>query len=528
MSACCPPTPRRLRRRPMRAPDRRRQHWLPTPRGGCEDDRDRAAPDRDPSRAAFELVPRERQPAVGANRDARVVRCTFGRDPFTRRKAPAVGRHRVEERDVRFGRGRRTGDERRPDDVDAVLRIDRHRGPIVRTPLERPLVFAHAQRVGECAATVARHREGHVAKVAGIDVPPGRVNGVAGAHHRGLAAVAHAAGQRARRERSVEGSKEQLRFLRHRHAIGLAGGFVIVVRCRHRWIVRELAVIEPDRIDAAAGRDRDRLPPAIPRGIGAGHQRGGRERLAAVLRARLQQLRSACAFCRPHDYDRGIAARPGDQRDMRRLLAIHARVAFDLVDANRRDKRASAVPAHRRENVGRSACLCGTPGDRDEVAVRGNRGHRVAAPGHTQLGRRRSGRDRYKRRGPEQARNSQRERRHTPRRSHIAHHWKMTKLEAGSSRVRPAFRLPDRLRPREPVERATRGYGRGGGGSGGTVRTIELGEIDGTNSPATKPFTTDVARSTGPVPPASATSIASTGAQALRILHSLLPPPAVL
>ena len=60
------------------------------------------------------------------------------------------------------------------------------------------------------------------------------------------------------------------------------------------------------------------------------------------------------------------------------------------------------------------------------------------------------------------------------------------------------------------------------------VRAIEVGAIAGTKSPATKLFTTAVDRSTRPVPPASATSMASTGAQALRILHSFFPPPAVL
>jgi len=89
-------------------------------------------------------------------------------------------------------------------------------------------------------------------------------------------------------------------------------------------------------------------------------------------------------------------------------------------------------------------------------------------------------------------------------------------------------RAPDACQGAPRFERRWVCYARGGGGSGGTVRAIEVGASGARNSPGAKLLTTDVVRSTSPVPPASATSIASAGAQALRILHSFLPPPAVL
>ena len=65
-------------------------------------------------------------------------------------------------------------------------------------------------------------------------------------------------------------------------------------------------------------------------------------------------------------------------------------------------------------------------------------------------------------------------------------------------------------------------YARGGGDSGREVRAIAVGAKDATTAPGSKAFTTAVARGSIPAPPASATSIASAGAQTLRILHSFL------
>ena len=97
-----------------------------------------------------------------------------------------------------------------------------------------------------------------VAQVARIDVPPRGVDRVAGCDHCRFTAVTDAAAQRARRERAVERRDEEFRFLRHRHAVRLAGALVVVVRGGHRRVVRELAVIEPDGTPRVAG-SRPRL-----------------------------------------------------------------------------------------------------------------------------------------------------------------------------------------------------------------------------------------------------------------------------
>jgi len=66
-------------------------------------------------------------------------------------------------------------------------------------------------------------------------------------------------------------------------------------------------------------------------------------------------------------------------------------------------------------------------------------------------------------------------------------------------------------------------YARGGGDSGREVRATAVGANGATTSPGSKELTTVVARGTMPAPADSATSIASAGAHALRILHSFLP-----
>jgi hypothetical protein len=65
-------------------------------------------------------------------------------------------------------------------------------------------------------------------------------------------------------------------------------------------------------------------------------------------------------------------------------------------------------------------------------------------------------------------------------------------------------------------------YARGGGDSGRDVRAIAVGADNATTSPGSKELTRAVAGGSMPPVPAKATSIASAGAQRLRILHSFL------
>src|SRR5476649_1956990 len=100
----------------------------------------------------------------------------------------------MEEPHRRFAASRGTGHERRPDYVNAVLPIDRDGRTILRTPIDRPLVLAHAHGWRERLPVIAGHREGDVPDVAGVHVPPRRVDGsVRSGRQRSLAAVADAA-----------------------------------------------------------------------------------------------------------------------------------------------------------------------------------------------------------------------------------------------------------------------------------------------------------------------------------------------
>ena len=65
--------------------------------------------------------------------------------------------------------------------------------------------------------------------------------------------------------------------------VRFAGALVLVVRHRERRARRELAMIEPDSVNAAAGFNADRFPPTIPRRIGAGHEGRRRERSSPIV-----------------------------------------------------------------------------------------------------------------------------------------------------------------------------------------------------------------------------------------------------
>src|SRR5580765_3969723 len=141
--------------------------------------------------------------------------------------------------------------------MDPAARVYGHRGSVVGTAFEYPVVLADTDGRDKTASAVSRHRERHVAEVAGIHVTPGGVyRSAAGTHERGLAAVADAAGHRARGGGAIERGEVQLRLLCHRDAvrfrvrrsslIGRGALGVIVMRGGHRRIAGEFAVIEPD------------------------------------------------------------------------------------------------------------------------------------------------------------------------------------------------------------------------------------------------------------------------------------------
>jgi hypothetical protein len=72
---------------------------------------------------------------------------------------------------------------------------------------------------------------------------------------------------------------------------------------------------------------------------------------------------------------------------VRRLLAVQARVALDVIDANRCTERARAVTADRGKDVGCAARQGTAPCDGNEPAVRGDGRRRVAAARDSQLDR---------------------------------------------------------------------------------------------------------------------------------------------
>ena len=113
-------------------------------------------------------------------------------------------------------------------------------------------------------------------------------------------------------------------------------------------LLRELAMIEPHGVDAAVSIGHGVLPAAVAGRIAARHRRRLRERPAAVLRARLHELRAARALRGPDDGDGRVV-----HRDARRLLAVQPRIAVHVVDADRRAERAAAVAADGGVDVGR-------------------------------------------------------------------------------------------------------------------------------------------------------------------------------
>ena len=128
-------------------------------------------------------------------------------------------------------------------------------------------------------------------------------------------------------------------------AIATPSGFssavrcVIVMRRRHRRVARQLAMIEPHRVDAAAGLDGDRFPAAIAGGIGARHDRGRRERPSAVVRARLEQLGPVRALRRPDDHDRGSLSGAESSATCGGCSPFNRASPCDVVDADRRRRR---------------------------------------------------------------------------------------------------------------------------------------------------------------------------------------------
>src|SRR3989304_4224524 len=151
-----------------------------------------------------------------------MVRLALCRQTVSRRERAAIARRRVEERDGRLGPWRRPAHECRPDDLDDVLAIDRYRRAILRTAVEHPPILADARGSRECAPSVSRQAEGDVANVARIHMTPRGVQRTVGTRgERGLAAVADAAGQRDRRNRSIQPREIQLRELQLRHDVCL-------------------------------------------------------------------------------------------------------------------------------------------------------------------------------------------------------------------------------------------------------------------------------------------------------------------
>ena len=213
-----------------------------------------------------------------------------------RRERPAVCRHRVEEGQRRLARRIGRGQQGRPDDVDTIARVDGKRRPVLGTAVEHPVVFADARGRREGAA-VRRPRECDVPDVAGVDLPPRRVDpAVRAGGKRRLAAVADAARNRLGTGLSVDAREQNLRPLRTRDGVGLAlrAHRVLMIRAhRHRVAARrELAVIQPDGDDMPVAVGRDRLPAAISGGLAARHRH--RRSRTSCRRRRIATRRASC------------------------------------------------------------------------------------------------------------------------------------------------------------------------------------------------------------------------------------------
>ena len=163
------------------------------------------------------------------------------------RELATVARRGVEERPF----GLRAPEHRRPHHVHRAAGVDRDRRPIVRTPVDLPLVFADPRRRGKRLATVTRDGEGDVTQIPGIDVAPCRVDrAVRADRHRGLAAVADAPGQLALRRGLSRGRRRVVEPGCLRGSAGVGGALMGMARPGPA-ASGQPAVIEPHRVGGA-------------------------------------------------------------------------------------------------------------------------------------------------------------------------------------------------------------------------------------------------------------------------------------
>ena len=176
----------------------------------------------------------------------------------------------------------------------------------------------------------------------GIDVAPRREERAVGSRgERGLAAVAHAAGDRARLDDAIERRQIELRPLRHRDAVRLLTcvrarlrcSRMIVMRCGDRAVLlRQLAMIEPHGVDAPAAIGDRVLPAAVAGCIAAGTGVG-----PAQTSGRRRPIATCTSFVPLALFvvQTTVTRRPAHGH-ARRLFAVEAGVAVDVVDPNRR------------------------------------------------------------------------------------------------------------------------------------------------------------------------------------------------
>src|SRR5204862_4325620 len=114
------------------------------------------------------------------------MQSTIRRNRLLSRNCASVTVHRVEQLDGlgRLGTRRaRLFDQRWPHEMDPATRVYGHRGSVVGTAFEHPVVLADTDGRDKTASAVLRHRERHVAEVAGIHVTPrGVYRSAAGTH----------------------------------------------------------------------------------------------------------------------------------------------------------------------------------------------------------------------------------------------------------------------------------------------------------------------------------------------------------
>ncbi len=309
------------------------------------------------------------------------------RHPHPRGEAARWLHRRVEERAL----GLVAGDHRRPGDVDAAGRVGGQRRAVVGAAVDRPAVLADPRRWRERGAAVARHGEGDVAQVAGVDMTPRRHQALAVERDdRRLAAIADARGDLAvgratRPERGVT----QARSLRHRHAVVLA---LVLMLARLRPAISvtgfgEAAVIEPQHVRRALVVESQRVPAAVAGRAGRLQRHRRAEAAPAVGGSRQLDLGPPILGVPRHD-DVGLAGTGARvQRDARRDLAADAAVASHAVHLDWRTEGRALVAARRHVDVRAGAGGRG-PGHRHEAAMRGDPRRRVGSSGHGQRDRR--------------------------------------------------------------------------------------------------------------------------------------------